>query len=232
MSTLAVVLLATCSWASPGANPYQGAPAAAVDHYTDIPVAVRDRLKARIERRQYDDVAAITRDEIRGAHEYTDLREMHFGRRTVCGQPDRSGWSDKMVERGLVYCEGGHCLIVPTVCRNVSRVTRVHQLDREPVPAGSGGGNAGDGGSGGGGLALGAPVWAEAPSFEAVASADPLPVPAVVSRAVADPPVIYWGAPTGPIYLVAATAPIPEPGRWWLMLLGLVGLALYKRWVR
>ena len=30
-----------------------------------------------------------------------------------------------MEERGLVYCEEGHCILVPTVCRNVSRIQRL-----------------------------------------------------------------------------------------------------------
>ena len=29
-----------------------------------------------------------------------------------------------MQERGLVYCDSGNCILVPTVCRNVSRITR------------------------------------------------------------------------------------------------------------
>jgi len=29
-----------------------------------------------------------------------------------------------MQERGLVYCDSGQCILVPTVCRNVSRITR------------------------------------------------------------------------------------------------------------
>lgn len=130
----AAIILATCAWASPGHNPYQGEPAAAVDRYTDIPVTTRDKLKARMRDRRFDDFAAITRDAIKGDYEYERLRDMHFGKRTVCTQPDRSMWSDSMVERGLVYCEDGHCIIVPTVCRNVSRVTRVKPLTL-PAPS-------------------------------------------------------------------------------------------------
>jgi hypothetical protein len=213
-----MILVAACSWASPGANPYQGSPAAAVAHYADIPAGVRATLQARIERRQYDDVAAITRDGIQGQHEYTGLSDMHFGKRTICGRPDRSGWPDGMTERGLVYCEAEHCIIVPTVCRNVSRVTRIkHVPPMTEAPA-----------SGGGGLVLDAPTWAAAPSFATVVHADPLPTPVVVSRAAADAPVIQWGAPVGPIYLLAPSAPIPEPGRWLLMLAGLLGMAAVK----
>jgi hypothetical protein len=42
---------------------------------------------------------------------------------------------------GLVYCEQEHCLIVPTVCRNVSRVTRTGVppvLPPVEIPGGTG----------------------------------------------------------------------------------------------
>ena len=36
----------------------------------------------------------------------------------------RAAWAPQTQERGLVYCEAGQCILVPTVCRNVSRITR------------------------------------------------------------------------------------------------------------
>jgi hypothetical protein len=116
----------TCSWNDPGHNRYRGTLSAAVDRYTDIPAPVRERLKARMTSFRYDEMAAIRRDSITGHARYApEIRDMHFGAGQVCGQVDRSRWDEHMVERGLVYCEGEHCLIVPTVCRNVSRVTRL-----------------------------------------------------------------------------------------------------------
>ena len=114
-----------CTWDRPGANPFVGDVVAAVDRYQDIPAAARATLKARIAKRQYDELATIKRDSIAGAYRYDNLRDMHFGKGTVCLSVTRDKWTDKTQERGLVYCEDGHCLIVPTVCRNVSRVTRV-----------------------------------------------------------------------------------------------------------
>ncbi len=98
---------------------------AAVDRYQDIPVAVRETLKKRMAERKYDEIATIKRDSIAGAYRYTELRDMHFGAGQICRTVTRDRWQDKTQERGLVYCEEGHCIIVPTVCRNVSRVTRV-----------------------------------------------------------------------------------------------------------
>jgi hypothetical protein len=56
---------------------------------------------------------------------------MHFGNGRICRQVTRTKWLSTAVERGLVYCEGEHCLIVPTVCRNLSRITADTPLDIE-----------------------------------------------------------------------------------------------------
>ena len=117
----------TCSWNHPGVNPFMGDVVAAVDRYTDIPADVRARLKARLAKREYDDLVSIRRDSIRGSggHDYgSAIREMHFGTHQLCHAVTRAEWTPAMQERGLVYCEGGHCILVPTVCRNVSRITR------------------------------------------------------------------------------------------------------------
>jgi len=156
--------LPTCSWDRPGANPFMGDVVAAVDRYADIPAPVRGRLKARMEARQYDEIAAIRRDSITGKRRYgSDIRDMHFGAGTVCRTVTRTKWADDTVERGLVYCESGHCILVPTVCRNVSRIKRlggerVASAGDEPALASEellarsdGGGGAGGGGLGGGG---------------------------------------------------------------------------------
>jgi hypothetical protein len=118
--------LPTCSWDRPGHNPFVGDVVAAVDRYTDIPPPVRADLKKRIAERRYDEIAVIKRDAITGRHNYApEIREMHFGRGQVCGTVTRAKWSDAAEELGLVYCESGHCILIPTVCRNVSRITRL-----------------------------------------------------------------------------------------------------------
>lgn len=138
------VTLPVCSWDSPGMNPFRGDVAAAVDRYTDIPAPVRAALKERVVARKYDEVAAIRRDAIEGEYAYSDLRDMHFGQGQVCRTVTRSKWAEDAVERGLVYCESGHCLIVPTVCRNLSRITRGPSLQTAAPgrPGGDGEGTA------------------------------------------------------------------------------------------
>ncbi|MES2129099.1 MAG: MHFG family PEP-CTERM protein, partial [Pseudomonadota bacterium] len=115
-----------CDWARPGVNPFLGDVVGAVDDYTDIPAPVRERLKARIRDRNYDEIVTIGRDAIVGDATYdARISAMHFGGNKVCRQVTRAAWSDKLTERGMVFCEQGHCLMVPTVCRNVARIKRL-----------------------------------------------------------------------------------------------------------
>ncbi len=119
---------AQCSWDSPGVNPFTGNIVNAIDRYQDIPAATRETLKKRMAARAYDEIVLITRDSISGRSSYSnDIRDMHFGAGQVCGRISRAKWAPSAEERGLVYCEGSECIMVPTVCRNVSRITRLPQ---------------------------------------------------------------------------------------------------------
>ncbi|GJJ04208.1 hypothetical protein RugamoR64_47460 [Duganella rhizosphaerae] len=133
MSILLAVTLAaastvqpSCSWDRPGANPYTGKTAAAIDRYTDIPEAVRRTLKRRMEEGQSDDKVTITRDGISGKNQYDPaIRDMHFGAASVCATVTRSKWDEKRQEPGAVYCVDRHCILVPKICGNVSRINRL-----------------------------------------------------------------------------------------------------------
>ena len=135
--------LQQCSWNQPGIAPFGGDVVAAVDRYTDIPAPVRARLKARMASRTYDEVVSIRRDAIVGRAQYgAAIKDMHFAGGRVCASVDRKSWAADAQERGLVYCESGECILVPTVCRNVSRITR-----HGPAVAGASA-ETGDGGAG------------------------------------------------------------------------------------
>jgi hypothetical protein len=137
-------VLAECSWDRPGHNPFMGDVVAAVDRYTDIPAPVRGRLKQRMQSRQYDEIVSIRRDRIEGKQQYGGaIRDMHFGSGSVCRAVTRAGWAAQMQERGLVYCGSGHCILVPTVCRNVSRIVR-QEATGPAAAAAQGGGDAGE----------------------------------------------------------------------------------------
>lgn len=134
MSLIATLALAAsasstlpqCNWDRPGVNPFMGDVVAAVDRYRDIPAATRDKLKARMKARNYDDIAVIERDAITGKATYApEIRDMHFGPGAICTTVTRTKWTATTQERGLVYCEDGQCILVPTVCRNVSRIRRL-----------------------------------------------------------------------------------------------------------
>lgn len=127
-----------CSWDAPGANRFEGPVPQAVEKFSaTIPKAVRQVLRHRLERFQYDEVVEISRDKIVGVHEYTDLRSMLFGNGKVCKTVTRTRWSPAMLERGMVFCETEQagqrrefCLILPTVCGNLAMVTRGQKLPR------------------------------------------------------------------------------------------------------
>ena len=123
--TLAAAIQPACSWDRPGHNPYTGSAAAAIDRYVDIPAAVRSTLKRRIEEGQSDDQVSITRDGIAGRNGYgADIRDMHFGNNSLCHTVTRSKWAATRIEPGAVYCVGEHCILVPKICGNVSRISR------------------------------------------------------------------------------------------------------------
>ncbi len=143
MSLLLAVALAaavqpTCSWDRPGSNPYTGSAADAIDRYTDIPESVRGTLKRRIADHLPDDRVEITRDHITGKSQYNPaIRDMHFGSASVCGSVSRSKWSELRSEPAAVYCVDQHCILVPKICGNVSRISKlasaVAQSGRTPA---------------------------------------------------------------------------------------------------
>ncbi len=124
LSTALVAAAPGCSWTHPGANPYRGDPAKVLSDF-QLPDETRRKLRAMLHEHRATDVVTITRDDIVGDHRYADLRDMHSGRGSTChGSVDRSAWSAQHRERALVYCADDACVIVPTICNNVSLVSR------------------------------------------------------------------------------------------------------------
>lgn len=140
VTACANALASRCDWSQPGARDYRGEVPAAVDAYHDIPAATRTTLKARMAAREYDDLVVIRRNSITGAGQYApEIRDMHW-RGGVCRGPvSRSAWPASAAERGLVYCEAGHCIVVPTVCRNVARIQRLAAAPASAQRSGGGG---------------------------------------------------------------------------------------------
>ena len=117
-----------CAWDNPGTAPLRTATAAnvaaAVAHYTDIPSPVRAALIDKVRRTDPDARVDIQRDGVGGAFGTAGrLRDMHFaGGRMCVGPVSRAGWAENHVEPALVYCASGHCIAIPRVCGNVSRI--------------------------------------------------------------------------------------------------------------
>jgi len=169
----------------------------------------------------------------------------------------RSAWTAGMKERGLVYCEGGQCILVPTVCRNVSRISR-KAVDAEHAEAPD----------------ADEPVPPGAVAAEPFPDSLPTPLaqdesPSFAKPLVWDAPPAYaggpgttgpfdgWGGETppggfpgvggGPVVVTtsvppggidgtpppggstAPPPPVPEPQTWALMLGGLAALAFARR---
>jgi hypothetical protein len=213
----------------------------AVHAYKDIPAETRARLQRRMEKHQFDEVVEIRRDEIVGTNEFIELRDMHFGGNRLCRTVTRSKWKENAVERGLVYCEDEHCLIVPTVCNNVSRVTRIKRMTTP-------------GSVGGGGLDPLAPMEPYGQVIPPPGGGFGLePPPPIVPWEDEDfplPPLGRgwdWGPPSIPPYepptfggccirpwepippIDPPIPAIPEPKTWMLMLAGLAALLAFRK---
>jgi len=244
---------AHCSWDRPNQRPFTGDVVAAVDHYRDLPPDVRQRLKARLQRHDYDDLVEIRRDRIEGLRHYEpEIRGMHFGANAMCRTVSRRGWANDHVERGLVYCDTGHCLMVPTVCRNVSRVvprpSEAPPLVFEPPGAGPVVPPA-DAGPPEPDVPVAAPPPADGPPlvFTGPPAASPPAVPRLLPPAWVPPPLVTvpgpgpgggWPPAVVPPAMVPPEVPpippqlpppVPEPASFVLMC---AGWALLTAWAR
>lgn len=128
LGMLPALASASCDWSRPGAAPYRSGSdwtaATAVESYTDIPAAARADLVARIRGQRDDALLLIGRDGLHSPQGVaTGLRDMHWRDGLCRGAVSRAGWAPGRVEAALVYCSGPHCVAVPTVCGNVSRVS-------------------------------------------------------------------------------------------------------------
>ena len=247
--------LPSCSWDQPGHNPFVGDVVAAIDRYQDIPVDVRARLKQRMTQRDYDDIVSIRRDSLAGKYGYDPvIRDMHFGVDRVCTQVSRQKWAAEQQERGLVYCEGSQCILVPNVCSNVSRITRLepvataaaHQFGSELLFDAPGAGETVDAAP----TAPGPDTFAALSSQESLSDSgevvpqttvgdidpkpDSFPSSGDKSGHLGSPGSpgnsVSSGSPGSPGSAVVTIAPIPEPATSVLMLLGVAaGLIQIKR---
>jgi hypothetical protein len=243
-------ILDSCSWDRPGADRFIGDPVVAIARY-DLPPPVLKELQAKMRKHAYDDIAVIDRDKIVGTwHDYGELRMMHFGSRgTICKTVTRSKWSFSTQERALIYYVDGYTVAVPTVCGNVSLITR-YERQNHGDGKGSGflipdtnpsAGSYGDQVSGGGGKTPETPLLrgtGGGSPDRGISGTGPYPVPPAGPTFLNPYPVPVphhvpvWSQPPNqpsqPSTLPPATA-IPEPSTWLMMVAGLSALILRKR---
>ena len=128
---------AVCEW-SAGADRYVGSVPAAIASY-GFPAATQAELIAQWEERRWADVVTIDRDSIRSrtADYGPDMRQMNFGGKgRRCERVSRAKWTASHIETAIVLCADGECVAVPSVCSNVSRVTRIdHAAPLAPIAA-------------------------------------------------------------------------------------------------
>ncbi len=125
-----------CNLNNPGADPYRGpvepTVAAAVARY-EFPKPIQAQLVAKVKRLDTDAVVRIGKD---GLYSPTgtaaNLRDMHFGKRLCSGPVHRPRWKADHTEVALVYCVQGHCIAVPVICGNVSRIDFTPEVKKEP----------------------------------------------------------------------------------------------------
>lgn len=253
ISELVIAAAAVCSWNQPGVNPYRPEPVRALASYKLSP-AQRDGLTKKMLARKYDDLVEITPGSIKGKHTYSDLRNMHFGQGMVCASVDRSRMPKS--ERALVYCVDGACVAVPTVCNNVSMVTRIAGSGAVAGAVAEQGVGGAQGGSAGqptqSGLTDNALMFSQ-PREQTVAESSGafrLPAQAADSAALSSgidswlgsswhympTPASYTFVPMfvdtwWPVSVIPAPipTPIPEPDTLWLFLLGMSLLQILQR---
>jgi hypothetical protein len=128
--------LTACVWTQPGEAPYRGPntvarAAAALEHYTDIPVWARTRLAHKIALLDSDGAVEVTKHGVTTTLEgrVANLRDMNFrGNRLCAGEVVTSGWRDGQKEVGNLFVTGDYAVVVMVVCGNIARI------DYTPLP--------------------------------------------------------------------------------------------------
>jgi len=125
------VFAKTCPWPEPGADPYRGDAAEAVERLP-IPASERSTLAAMVRLDYGWSRIAVGRDDIDGGR-YADLRAMNFGSGRICdGLVDRSMWTAGRQEVAKVYTVGRYSVLHFASCNNVALATYTLALD-EPL---------------------------------------------------------------------------------------------------
>jgi hypothetical protein len=124
---------APCDWSKPGAAPYRGQSVETALAAYDMPEHARAEIAGKVKTMLEDGIALITRDKITSPQgSVWGLRDMHWSGGMCTGPVSRQGWAADRVEAALIYCSGPHCIAIPVVCGNVSRIEFAPRQRHEP----------------------------------------------------------------------------------------------------
>lgn len=130
-----MIFLDNCDWTNPGLDSFRNGGGNLGDAIYRLPIDIEDKRKLTtlVEKKDYVEMATITQKGIEGFYyKYDNLRYMAFGRNKICRNV-KMNWEPARVERGLVYCTPKVCVIIPTVCNNISLIDR-HQRTEFKIP--------------------------------------------------------------------------------------------------
>jgi len=113
-----------CDWNNPGSNPYRGASIYSAVQSYGFPKESTDEIVWKIKANMTDAVIYVKRDSIESPFGIaSNLRDMHFGNNKRCnGKVIRNNWNSLDEKPALVYCSSQHCVAIPVVCGNISRI--------------------------------------------------------------------------------------------------------------
>ncbi len=198
-------------WANPGADKNTQWPELSVLNYK-LPQgqALHDLIKERA----YTEIARVRTGKLVGESTGTEylVSDMHYGAGKHCTGPVELT-PDAEGEFGFVYESGGQFVWVPWVCNNVSLLTRVRTLSGS-APVGQ---YVTDSFEGGGYLPI-----SGAPSVDGGSSDGGGVVPFIPT------PLPYVGGGYYVLPTLSVTPAVPEPSTYFMLLVGLVAVALYR----
>ncbi len=126
----------SCIWQPSHQQPFEGQLAPVLDRFQDMPQALRERLKERINAHRFDEVVSIRRDSIVGQQSYEgQLQGLQAGADNRCTEPNRAQWSDRDEELALSYCEASYCVLVTINGHHLARTKRTALAPNDPALA-------------------------------------------------------------------------------------------------
>lgn len=140
INELMFTALTACNWDNPGHDPYTNTVSAALSQFS-IPAAHKNVIEAQIKAGANTGMVFITKDGLVSPdRNLSTFMMMTFGKNKMCYGVERTRWADSHYEPAKLYCSGDYCVMIPTVCGNITQVFPRQTIgepadERHPVPA-------------------------------------------------------------------------------------------------